>query len=207
MLTSVFVVTGVLHSGAPSRIFFFFFCCLSGCVHTVRASCLNLCFSPALCARPRCQSPAPPSPPPPPPPAPASGGARTDRPAPPGRVRPHRCRTSTRTTRDSVGLRTHPRASQRRRDFSHEVIGFTRTNSAFSVVVLQCTCPEVPALFPSARRRRGLWRRRSQNISTPTSKVDSTTGQRSPGEKTSLTLKRSVLTRRLRLSVSPPDAW
>lgn len=107
MLTSVFVVTGVLHLGVPSQIFFFS-CRLSGCVHTVKTLCLHLCSSPALCARPRCQSPAPPSPPPRPPPAPASGGARTDRPAPPGRVRLHRCPTSTRTTRDSVGLRTHP---------------------------------------------------------------------------------------------------
>uniref|UniRef100_H3DL95 FCH and mu domain containing endocytic adaptor 1 n=1 Tax=Tetraodon nigroviridis TaxID=99883 RepID=H3DL95_TETNG len=60
--------------------------------------------SPGLCAPPRCQSPAPPSLPPPPP-APASGAARTDRPVPPGPVRHHRCRTSTRTTKDSVRQR------------------------------------------------------------------------------------------------------
>lgn len=75
---------------------------LPGGVHT--ASCPSVCSSPGLCAPPRCQSPAPPSLPPPPP-APASGAARTDRPVPPGPVRHHRCRTSTRTTKDSVRQR------------------------------------------------------------------------------------------------------
>lgn len=69
-----------------------------------------LCFSPALCAPPRCQSPAPPSRRPRPP-APASGGARTDRPVLPGRVRHRRCCTSTRSTRGSVRLGTYAHLS------------------------------------------------------------------------------------------------
>lgn len=89
-----------------------------------------------------------------------------------------------------------PTASQRRL--------FLQVFNNNLILLLQCTCPEVPAPFPSAPRRRGLWRQPSQNTSTLTSKVDSTTGERPPGEETSLGLSGSVLTR---LCVSPPDAW
>lgn len=193
--------------GAPSRIFFFCSCCLSGCVHTVRASCLNLCFSPALCARPRCQSPAPPSPPPPPPPAPASGGARTDRPAPPGRDRRHRCRTSTRTTRDSVGLRRHP---ERPSGDMISVIKSSGPPEPIQLFLFPCFSAPVPRSQPHFPQRAGgvacggghhrIYQRLLQRwTAQPVSVLQE---KRRPSRQ-----KRSVLTPHLRLSVSPPDAW